>query len=263
MWSSGPQPVESDSDPASGVKTASLLPGMTVTRKMGPVVFIISLSKTTAKVSVTAKLGESQVSGLVMTVADPTVVLKVADGKHEVSGSLGTFFCDAAIDSHLIADFSVTDQAALASRKSVKNERDDLAVYRGDLIQWVSPEPRVLDVFSFFIMSDLEAHAELIDNQNSGSQTSARITFYYGSQVVDSYLVMPTSTVVETRQTSVGNVTIQQGGTIRLRPATSMQRGQIKLDINVESVSPKSSVHYDGVLGEWSWINGRSGNCRE
>lgn len=246
--------TSSDCDRIPCIADVSLLPGMKVTRKMGPMVFVIELAKETATVSVTANLGETSVSGLVMTAAEPSVTFKVADGQRSASGSLGAFFCNSTTNSHVVADFAVNDQAR-------HRQNPGPTIYRGDLVRWSGPEQRVLDVFSVFITPDLEVRAELIDDQTSGTRMSAQVTFYYGDQVVDSYLVMSTSTVVDTKKATVGNVRIDPGGTITFRPATSMQKGQINLDISVGAVNPESSVQYSGTLGEWSWVQGRGSNC--
>ncbi len=248
---------------SSSCKTESpLLPGMTVARQMGPIDFIIHLSKATAQVEVTARMGSVQVSGLIMTVAKPTVTLNIADGKHRVSGSLGAFFCDPSINSHILADFSMKTLNQGKKNAANNSNKKTLEVYRGDLITWESPQRRVLNNYSVFILPELEARVQLIDNYLSGTPLVAQLTFYYSNQVIASYLSMSTITEIDMQQASVGNVRIEKGGKINFRPATSLQTGQLNLNVSVSTLNPENTVQYNGALAEWTWIKGRGDNCR-
>lgn len=233
-----------------------------MTRQMGPLTFIISLSKEIAQVEVTVKLRNVQLSGLILTAADPTVMFEIADGNKNVMGSMGAFFCSSPLNSRLLADFSVTNLYEKGKEATVNEDKKSLEMYRGDLVAWNSPVQRVLQEFSVFITPELEARVQVIDNSESGTPMAAQLTFYYGSQIVGSYLSMSTVTMVKIKQVSMGNIEINEGGIIHFRQATALQTGQLHLNVTVSTLNPPSTVQYNGVLGEWSWINGRAGNCR-
>lgn len=232
-----------------------LLPGMKVNRQVGPVMFVLQIDGNEARVNAQVSLGNAGMTGLSMTAAAPTADFDLANGAGQrVWGSLGAFFCAPPNTSHLLADFTI------------ENLRDSgtpvTQAYRGDLIRWQSPTTSVLARYRQPLLPDLQVIVELLDpyKADSSNALTAQVSFYYASDLIDSYTLMATATPVSLRQSSVGPVRIE-GGLLDFRPATQEQQGQLSLDGTFQS-GHNPPNHYVGSVADWSWIRGRADNCR-
>ncbi|WP_146249930.1 MULTISPECIES: hypothetical protein [unclassified Pseudomonas] len=247
-----------DLSPSSGepcVPGPVLLPGMKVNRQVGPVMFVLQIDGNEARVNAQVSLGNAALTGLTMTAAAPTADFDLANGDGQrVWGSLGAFFCAPPNTSHLLADFTI------------ENLRDSgtpvTQAYRGDLIRWQSPTTSVLARYRQPLLPDLQVIVELLDpyKADSSNALTAQVSFYYASDLIDSYTLMATATPVSLRQSSVGPVRIE-GGLLDFRPATQEQQGQLSLDGTFQS-GHNPPNHYVGSVADWSWIRGRADNCR-
>lgn len=247
-----------DLSPSSGepcVPGPVLLPGMKVNRQVGPVMFVLQIDGNEARVNAQVSLGNAALTGLTMTAAAPSADFDLANGDGQrVWGSLGAFFCAPPNTSHLLADFTI------------ENLRDGgtpvTQAYRGDLIRWQSPTTSVLARYRQPLLPDLQVIVELLDpyKADSSNALTAQVSFYYASDLIDSYTLMATATPVSLRQSSVGPVRIE-GGLLDFRPATQEQQGQLSLDGTFQS-GHNPPNHYVGSVADWSWIRGRADNCR-
>lgn len=228
-----------------------LLPGMNVSRQVGPVLFMLWVDSTQARVEAQVSMGNAGLTGLNMTADAPTAAFDLASDGQRVRGSLGAFFCAPPNASHLLADFNIEglhDAPAQA--------------YRGDLIRWQSPTSSVIARYRQPVLPDLQVTVELLDPYTPGSNNAltAQVSFYYASDLIDRYSLIATAGPVTLRQSSVGPVRIL-GGALAFRPATEEQQGQLSLDGTFQS-GQNPPNHYVGSIADWSWIRGRADNCR-
>lgn len=240
--------------PAPCLPGPVLLPGMNVSRKVGPILFVLVIDSREARVNAQLSLGSAGMTGLIMTAEMPTATFDLASDGHRVRGSLGAFFCAPPNTSHLLADFNVEG--------THDDSKDRTQAYRTDLIRWQSPTTSVIARYRQPLLPDLQVTVELLDpyKPNSTNALTAQVSFYYATDLIDRYTVMATDTPVTLRKSSVGPVRIQ-GGALSFRPATQAQRGQLSLDGTFQS-GHNPPNHYAGSIADWSWIRGRADNCR-
>lgn len=231
----------------------TLLPGMRVTRQVGPALFTLALDAALARVEATVRLQDASIGGLVMTAQNPTAQFDVHLGDRSLRGSLGAFFCAPPTVSHVLADFIVETQGAAEAPTP----------FRGDLVTWESPISSVIARSRVPLLPDLEARVDLVDPHADGqvNTLTAQVGFFYGTQVIDLYALSTTVSPVTTRASAVGPVRIDADGVLSFRAATAQQRGQVRLKASLRS-SETGSADYDGVLADWPWIEGRADNCR-
>lgn len=232
----------------------ALLPGMNVSRQVGPVVFVLVVDSSEARVNAELSIGSAGMTGLSMTADAPTATFDLASDGQRVRGSLGAFFCAPPNTSRVLADFDVESTHGGGKRST--------QAYRGDLIRWQSPTTSVIARYRQPLLPDLQVTVELLDpyTPNSSNALSAQVSFYYATELIDRYTVMATATPVTLRTSSVGPVRIQ-GGALSFRPATQEQQGQLSLDGTFQS-GQNPPNHYVGSIADWSWIRGRADNCR-
>lgn len=240
--------------PAPCLPGPILLPGMNVSRQVGPVVFVLIVDSREARVNAELSMGSAGLTGLSMTAETPTATFDLASDGQRVRGSLGAFFCAPPNTSHVLADFNIEG--------THDDSKDRAQAYRGDLIRWQSPTTSVIARYHQPLLPDLQVTVELLDpyKPDSSNALTAQVSFYYATNLIDRYTVMATATPVTLRKSSVGPVSIQ-GGALSFRPATQEQRGQLSLDGTFQS-GHNPPNHYAGSIADWSWIRGRADNCR-
>ncbi|WP_156331362.1 hypothetical protein [Pseudomonas kilonensis] len=231
-----------------------LLPGMNVSRQVGPVLFVLVIDSREARVNAELSMGSAGLTGLSMTAETPTATFDLASDGRRVRGSLGAFFCAPPNTSHVLADFNIEG--------THEDSEDSAQAYRGDLIRWQSPTTSLIGRYHQPLLPDLQVTVELLDpyKPDSSNALTAQVSFYYATNLIDRYTVMATATPVTLRKSSVGPVRIQ-GGALAFRPATQEQRGQLSLDGTFQS-GHNPPNHYAGSIADWSWIRGRADNCR-
>ncbi|WP_339425728.1 hypothetical protein [Pseudomonas proteolytica] len=231
-----------------------LLPGMNVSRQVGPVLFVLVVDSREARVNAELSMGSAGLTGLSMTAETPTATFDLASDGQRVRGSLGAFFCAPPNTSHVLADFNIEG--------THDDSKDSAQAYRGDLIRWQSPTTSVIARYHQPLLPDLQVTVELLDpyKPDSSNALTAQVSFYYATNLIDRYTVMATATPVTLRKSSVGPVRIQ-GGALSFRPATQEQRGQLSLDGTFQS-GHNPPNHYAGSIADWLWIRGRADNCR-
>ncbi|AZF16881.1 hypothetical protein C4J92_3404 [Pseudomonas sp. R3-18-08] len=249
-----PAPSASSANPAPCLPGPILLPGMNVSRQVGPVLFVLVVDSREARVNAELSMGGAGLTGLSMTADTPTATFDLASDGQRIRGSLGAFFCAPPNTSHVLADFNIEG--------THEDNKDSAQAYRGDLIRWQSPTTSVIAHYRQPLLPDLQVTVELLDpyKPDSSNALTAQVSFYYATNLIDRYTVMATATPVTLRKSSVGPVHIQ-GGALSFRPATQEQRGQLSLDGTFQS-GHNLPNHYAGSIADWSWIRGRADNCR-
>lgn len=244
--------------PSSATPTApcpnqiTLLPGMQVSRQVGPVRFALRVDATLARVDAEVFVGDAGLSGLSMTPDAPTAGFDLRSAGVRVKGSLGSFFCAPPRDSHLIVDFTLDP--------TPDNTRP--LAFRGDLIRWQSPTTSVLARYRQALLPDLQVEVDLLDPHEVGSTNpqTAQVSFFYANDLLDRYTLIASTTEVTLRQSSMGPVSIE-GGSLFMRVATSQQQGQVSLD-GVFRSGQNPPNHYNASIAQWPWVGGRADNCR-
>ncbi|HEX8642926.1 MAG TPA: hypothetical protein VF702_03325 [Allosphingosinicella sp.] len=215
--------------------------------------FQLFLDPGVARATVTVQLGDATMNGVTLDYRQPASPFSLAAGACRIDGSLMLRVNEAPSVSTIYVDAVVTGPAdgstcSIAAPAAQSGAPPPPTAFRGDLVQWRTPERLVLMRDRHIVAGMIAVQVDVVPNAAEGQ--AVELSFFNGSQLLWSTVLSQTREATLLEDLVSGTSLIKAGARFTMTPPTAAATGNVRA-VGLTIFTGGTSVDASGVLSSW------------